>query len=141
MARLVLANSVEHDDRVVHREADHREHCGHEQRIHLDAEEGPEDREGADDHDHVVQHRHKRGDAELHVTETERDPQQDADRADEDQHESLLDQVGADHRANSRQLRLSHDLPEPSLERGRDVAQLPAGRHDRNRGRRRTRAW
>ena len=41
----VLADPVEHHDRVVDAESDDGQHRGHEQRVDLDAEEGAEDRE------------------------------------------------------------------------------------------------
>ena len=44
----VLADPVEHDDRVVDREADDRQHRRHEQAVDLDGEERAEDREDAD---------------------------------------------------------------------------------------------
>ena len=81
----VLADPVEDDDRVVDAEADDGQHRGHEQGVDLDAEERPEDREDPDDDDHVVEQRDERGHAELHVAEPERDPEQDAERADEDE--------------------------------------------------------
>ena len=61
VARLVLADPVEDDDRVVDAEADDGQHRGHEQGVDLDAEERPEDGEDADDDDHVVEQRDQRG--------------------------------------------------------------------------------
>src|SRR5438445_8787499 len=43
----VLTDAVEHDDRVVYREPDDREHGGHKEAVHLDLQEEPEDREDA----------------------------------------------------------------------------------------------
>ena len=86
---LVLADAVEHDDRVVDAEADDGQHRGHEQRVDLDVEERAEDGEHADDDDHVVEQRDQGGHAELDVAEPVGDPQQDPDRADEDEHEGL----------------------------------------------------
>ena len=59
--------------------------AGHEQGIDLDPEERPEDGERTDDEDDVVEQRDERRDAELHVAEPVGDPQQDGDRADQDQ--------------------------------------------------------
>ena len=83
VAGLVLADAVEDHDRVVDAEADDGQHRGHEQGVDLDVEERPEDREDADDHDHVVEQRDERGHAELDVAEPVGDPEQDAERADE----------------------------------------------------------
>ncbi len=66
VTRLVLADPIEHHDRVVDREADDRQHRGHEQRIDLDMEERAEDRERADHDDDVMEQRHERGHPELH---------------------------------------------------------------------------
>ena len=54
-----------------------------------------------DDDEDVVEQRDEGGDAELDVAEPVRDPEQDAERADEDQQERLADQVGADDRRRS----------------------------------------
>ena len=54
MAGAVLTDPVVDHDRVVDREADDRQHRGDEEAVDLEPEERPEDRERADDHDHVV---------------------------------------------------------------------------------------
>ena len=72
VARLVLADAVEDDDRVVDAEADDGQHRGHEQGVDLDVEERAEDREDADDDDDVVEQRDERGHAELHSRGTGR---------------------------------------------------------------------
>ena len=46
-----------------------------------------------DDDDDVVEQGDERGHAELDVAEAEGDPDQDPDRADDDQQDGLLDQV------------------------------------------------
>jgi hypothetical protein len=71
VARLVLADAIEHDDRVVDAEADDGEHRGHEQSVDLDPEERAQDGEDADDDEDVVQQRDERRDAELDVMEAE----------------------------------------------------------------------
>ena len=81
--------AVEHDDRVVDAEADDGQHRGHEQRVDLDVEERAEDGEDPDDDDDVVEQRDERGHAELDVAEPVGDPEQDPDRADEDEDERL----------------------------------------------------
>ena len=60
VARPVLPDAVEDDDRVVHREADDGQHRGDEQAVDLDVEERPEDREDPEDDDHVVEQRDER---------------------------------------------------------------------------------
>ena len=55
----------------------------------------PEDGEEADDDDHVVEQGDERGHAELHVAEAVGDPEQDPDRADDDEDERLRDQVAS----------------------------------------------
>ena len=72
----------------------------------------PEHREDPDDDDHVVDERDERGHPELHVLEPVGDPEQDPDRADEDQDQRLVDQVGRDDRADRRQGRLLGDRAE-----------------------------
>ena len=99
----------------------------------------PEDGERADHDDHVVEQGHDRGHAELHVAEPVRDPAHDADRADDDQQQRLVDEVGRHDRADRRQRLLLGDRAELLLERAGDLAE-PAGRGDRrvaDRGRRR----
>ena len=61
VARPVLADAVEDDDRVVHAEADDGQHRGDEQAVDLDVEERPQDREDPEDDDHVVEQRDERG--------------------------------------------------------------------------------
>ncbi len=55
MTDAVLANAVEHDDRVVNRETNHGQECRDEQRIDLDVNQAPENREDAKDDKGVVQ--------------------------------------------------------------------------------------
>ena len=85
VAAAVLAYPVEHDDRVVDREADDGQDRGDEQAVDLDPEERAQEREGADDDDDVVDERDERRDAHLHVPEAVRDPEQDPQRAEQDQ--------------------------------------------------------
>src|SRR5579884_2834420 len=103
--RRVLAYSVEDDDRVVHGEADDRQHGRHEWRIDLDVEEGAQNREDAEHDEDVVQHGGEGGHAETdrmwRVTEGEADVEQDDDRRGDDGDERLLRQRltdGAAHR-------------------------------------------
>ena len=49
--------AVEHDDRVVDREADDRQHRRHEQAVDLHDEQRAQDREDADHDEHVVEQR------------------------------------------------------------------------------------
>ena len=60
-----------------------------------DVEERAEDREDADDDDHVVEQRDERGDAELDVAEPVGDPEHDPDRADDDQLDRHEDEVAS----------------------------------------------
>ena len=53
----VLADSVEHHDRVVDAEADDGQHRGHEQGVDLEPDERAQDGEDADHHDDVVEQR------------------------------------------------------------------------------------
>ena len=93
MAGLVLADPVVDDDRVVNAEADDRQHGRHEERVYLDPEDGPHDREAAHHHDDVVKQGRQRRGAELDALETDADPDQDAERAEEDEQYGLLDQL------------------------------------------------
>ena len=56
----VLADAVEDHDRVVDAEADDGQHRGHEQGVDLERGRSAQDRERADDDDHVVEQRHER---------------------------------------------------------------------------------
>ena len=96
----VLAHAVEDDDRVVHGEADDREHGRHEQGVDLEADERAQDREDADDDDDVVDERDDRGDAHAHVAEAVADPGHDAQRGEDDEQERLLHELGADDRTD-----------------------------------------
>ena len=96
VADAVLADAVEDHDRVVHGEADDGQHRGHEQGVDLQAEERAQDGEDADDHDDVVDQRDEGRGAHAEVAEAEGDPDHDADRAEDDQQERLLDQLAAD---------------------------------------------
>ena len=84
MPDAVLADAVEHHDRVVHAEADDRQQRGHEQRVELEVEEVAEDRERPDDEDHVVEQGDDRRGTE---SEAESHPQvgEDEQLADDDQ--------------------------------------------------------
>src|SRR3954447_2105140 len=124
VARAVLTDPVEHDDRVVHGEADDRQHRGHEQAVDLEPEERPEDRERADDDQDVVEERDQGADAHLEVAEAVRDPEQDADRPEQDQRQGLHDEVARDDGADGRQRLLLGDRPEGGLERVPDLAEL-----------------
>ena len=101
------------------READDREHRGHEQGVDLDAEERAEHREDAEDDDDVVEQGRQRGHAEPEVAEPDRDPDEDAERAGEDEPDRLADEVGRDDRTDRRQAALLGDRPELGLEGGR----------------------
>ena len=94
MAGAVLADPVVDDDRVVDREADDRQHRGDEEAVDLEPEERAEDGERADDHDDVVEQRHEGGRPEPEVAEAERHPEQDPDRAEDDEEDRLLGQLG-----------------------------------------------
>src|SRR5688500_7743565 len=57
MADEVLTDSIEHDDRVMNREADHGQDGDDEDRIELNAEESAEDRERTEYEERVVHER------------------------------------------------------------------------------------
>ena len=95
VADAVLADAVEDDDRVVHREADDGQHRGHEQGIDLEPEERSADGEDADDHDDVVEQRGDGGHAHPEVVEAEGHPAEDADRAEDDQDQRLLGELAS----------------------------------------------
>ena len=82
-------------------------------------------------------------DAHLEVAEPVRDPEQDADRPEEDQGQGLRDEVARHDRADGGQRLLLRDGPERFLEGEPDLAELAGGRQvgagDRGRGRRRAR--
>ena len=124
---------VEHDDRVVDAEADDGQHRGHEQGIDLDPEERAQDRECADDDDHVVDQGDQRRRAEADVLEADGHPDDDPDRAEENEQGSLLGELLADHRPDGRQGALGDDRPELRLERSGDRAELAGGRQLRAR--------
>ena len=132
----VLADAVEDDDRVVDAEPDDRQQGGHEQGVELEAEEEAEDREQADDEDHVVEQRDDRRRAE---TEAEPDPQvgEDEELADDDEHGGAADEVGADDRADrggAPWLAALHRA-EALDERRRQVGELGLDDRGRRRGR------
>src|SRR3954447_10142633 len=136
----VLAHPVEHDDRVVDREADDRQDRGHEQAVDLDRAERAEDREDADNHQDVVEQRDEGRDAHLHVPEPVRDPDHDPDRPEQDQRERLGHEVGGHDRAYGRERLLTGDRPELLLEREPDLSELALGRKRVTGARRRGRA-
>ena len=68
------------------------------------------------------------GDAELPVAEPVGDPGHDPERSDEDEDERLVDEVGADDRADRREARLLVDQAELVLERGDHLREHALGR-------------
>ena len=76
----VFAHPVEHDDRVVDREADDREHGGDKEGINLNVEERASNREEANRDDHVMQERDERTEGEGEF-EAERDVDEDAEKS------------------------------------------------------------
>src|SRR3954463_11509347 len=133
MPNPVLANAVEHHDRVVDREADDGQHGWDEQRVDLQAGERAQYRKRADDHDHVVQDPNERRRAHSDVRESERHPGKDADRAQDDQQDRLLAQLRTDEWPNGRLLENLVDRPVLRLEGSAQLAELAGGRQDRAR--------
>ena len=98
----VLADPVEDHDGVVHREADHGQHSGHEKAVDLPdapSQHSPHDREEPCEQEDVVQKGSKGRTAELkacppstrYVSETDRQQQQDRDRCEHDREHGELD--------------------------------------------------
>ena len=90
--------------------------------------ERAEHREEADDHEHVVEERDQRCDAQAEVPEPVRDPDHDADGAEQDQRQGLGDQVRRNHRAHGREGLLLGNRPETRLERSPQLTELAVGR-------------
>ena len=84
LLRKILANAVEHYDRVVHREPDHCQDGGHEQGIDLDVEEPTQDREDTDHEKNIMEHaddgRSPVAQRLLRISERKRDVHEDTDR-------------------------------------------------------------
>ena len=98
----VLADAVEHDDRVIDRESEDREERDDEERIRLESDGSPEDGEHPRRNDDVVEERenrdqpvHPRGDGVRHLTERKRDVQNDHEHDEENGEHGLLPELGA----------------------------------------------
>ena len=102
--RKILTNPVEDHDRIVHREADDGQHGSHEWRVHLDVQQLAQDREDAEHHQHVVQHRDHRSGAEAdwvrRVAESKTDVEEDRERGSRDGDDRLLGQLRRDRSAD-----------------------------------------
>ena len=125
----VLADPVEHDDRVVDAEADDRQHRGHEQGVDLDPEERAEDREVPDDDDHVVEQRDERR-ARRTWTSRKRNVIQSRIPSAPTRIRTIACWMrsDADDRADRGQAALVVDRAELLLERRGELADLAAGR-------------
>ena len=75
--RNVFADAVKDHDRVVHGEADDREHGGDKESINLNVKERASNREEANRDDHVMQERDECRSSEAHVSESVGHPEHD----------------------------------------------------------------
>ena len=96
----VLSNAVKHHNRIVHGEADDREHGGDEERINLDIEERAGNGKEANCDDHVMQESDKCCCSESNVLESVGHPKHDPERPEEDEEKRLLCQILADDWSN-----------------------------------------